>query len=111
MRHRARLELVVQNKITALCGNQMPAFQAAVSHVTQNSVYHISVTNTWGRILPELSGASSPLKQEYTKAVFLAYVKVRTEFLQNMIDWHCHSIMRMLPQDRQSATPVFTFSI
>jgi len=109
--HRAGLELVVQNKIIALCGNQTPVLQAAVSHVTELfSSSHFCYTYLGTNSAWTLR-CFFPSEARIYKAVFLAYVKVRTEFLQNMIDWHCDSIMRMLPQDRQSATPVFTFSI
>jgi hypothetical protein len=109
--HRAGLELVALNKLIALCGNPTPVFQAAVNHVTElfsssHFCYKYLGTNSAWTLR-----CLFPSEARIYKAVFLAYVKVRTEFLQNMIDWYCDSIMRMLPQDRQSATPVFTFSI
>jgi len=106
---RSRISSAEQN--ICLCWNQTSVFQAAVSHVTESfssshfCYNHLRTNSAW--TLRSLF----PSEARMYKAVFLAYVMVRTEFLQNMIDWHCDSIMRMLPQDRQSATPLFTFSI
>lgn len=111
VRHWAGLELVVRNKIFALCGNQTPVFQAAVIHVTELFSSSHFCYNYLGTNSAWILRCLFPSEARIYKAVFLAYVMVRMEFLQSMIDWHCDSIMRMLPQDRQSATPVFTFSI
>jgi hypothetical protein len=90
---------------SGLTGCSQPLLIQLITFLLQIGTGYLGKNSAW------TSRCLIPSETRTYKAAFLDYVKVKTEFLQNMIDWHCDSIMRMLPQDRQSATPVFTFSI
>lgn len=113
--HRSGLELVAQNKIFVLTWNQtqvlhcnQPCYWSTqlIMFMLEIGTEHLQTNSAW-----TFSCLFPNEERIYKNAFLFSYVTLRKEFLRNMMDWYFDSIMRMLPQNRHSATPVFTFCI